>query len=402
MSTRQAFRQLQHADAQQRKAAIKSLARAKDRNALRKLALLSGDDPDPEVRQLARRAGIYIRQEIGDLPKPAPEQQSNDNKGGKADKIEVDEKNQQRAQKALEAAMTALTREERAGMIKHLRKALSYDPNLRTDAYFQSLCETATGEQAAKAIEMITDDTLYATISEKESQEKTEQALSEHYEKVAVVNWSGVAFDLSVFFLITLLGTILTTFILLQSAQGFMSRYDAAVEAWINNEVDEDGEPVELPVVEAGFQEFSELMSSVSLSRVFVNGLFAAFSAVISLMISCVAIHMMSKMLFKGEGKFPYLLHRWANLFSTRTVAIYLLLFVGISVIFSLGGGFIVFIVLGLVGIIALLTFFKSISIIAEAYHFGWVKGFVAFVVGMVLVGILNTVLTLATGINFV
>lgn len=401
VNTRQAMKQLKDKDPEQRKTAIKIVARSKDRNVLRQLALMAGDDPDPEVRKLAQRAGVYIRQQIGELPvAEATSKDEKPNKGHATGKAAIDDKNMQKAQAELSAAMGALTRDEKAKMIKHLQKALTYNPNLKSDDYFKSLCETATGEAADIAVEKISTDGLSEDIAQKETEQKRQQTVEEHYEKIQKINWTGAAFDVTLFFIITLIGTMVVTFVMLESASAFLDRYEAQFTAWLNNEVDEDGEPIAPPIAEAGFQEFSESLRAIGLSQIFVNGLIAGFSSVVSLLLYCAAVHFSSRRFFGGEGTLPYLVHKWATLFATRSVALFIILTIGIAMVFSAGGGFVIFIVLGLAGLILLTTFLKAINLVAGSYQFSWAKAFVAVLVGGVLVAILNTVISVATGIN--
>lgn len=61
--------QLKDRSPDKRKEAIKAAARAADKKALKTLAVMVEDDPDAEVRELAKRAGVHIRQQIGELPR---------------------------------------------------------------------------------------------------------------------------------------------------------------------------------------------------------------------------------------------------------------------------------------------------------------------------------------------
>ncbi len=58
------IQQLHNPDAAVRRRAIVKLARSKDPSVLKALGQLVRSDPDPEVRQLARKAGLYIRQQM--------------------------------------------------------------------------------------------------------------------------------------------------------------------------------------------------------------------------------------------------------------------------------------------------------------------------------------------------
>ncbi len=66
------FRQLNDFDPAVRRAAIIALGKSKDASALRALAEVVRNDSDPELRDLARKAGLYIRKETGADPTPTP------------------------------------------------------------------------------------------------------------------------------------------------------------------------------------------------------------------------------------------------------------------------------------------------------------------------------------------
>ena len=59
------IRQLQDFDPNARRTAIIALGKTKNASALRPLAEVVLKDSDPELRDLARKAGIYIRRETG-------------------------------------------------------------------------------------------------------------------------------------------------------------------------------------------------------------------------------------------------------------------------------------------------------------------------------------------------
>lgn len=142
--SRQDVKQLRDRNPEKRRIAIKNVARDKDRNALKQLAFMAGDDPDPTIRELARKAGVYIRQQIGELPPPE--------KNGKAARIAVDPRNEQAAQREMSSAMSFQMNGDDLKATKALQKAISLNPNLRQDSYFVSLCEAISEEEGEAAV----------------------------------------------------------------------------------------------------------------------------------------------------------------------------------------------------------------------------------------------------------
>lgn len=163
MSSKTDLRQLRHRDPAQRKKAIKAAARSKDHSALKQLAKMAGDDPEPEIRELARKAGLYIRQQHGELgPQPAPDsassESSSSDKDGKPPEIPISEKDAADSREHTNAALTYQMNDDKARACKELRRALALNPNLRYDAYFISLSEAIVGGQGDAVFQQLSDD----------------------------------------------------------------------------------------------------------------------------------------------------------------------------------------------------------------------------------------------------
>ena len=65
------IRQLQHIDPDVRRRAIIALGKSKDPAALKALAAVVKNDPEPTLRELARKAGQYIRQQAASDGEPS-------------------------------------------------------------------------------------------------------------------------------------------------------------------------------------------------------------------------------------------------------------------------------------------------------------------------------------------
>lgn len=154
--SKQDIKQLRDRDPQKRKIAIKRLARDVDRSALRQLAIMAGDDPEPELRKLARNAGVYIRQQLGEIPVDDDDKGKKDKSDTSSKKFIVSQRNITAAQNEVNAAMTYQIAEDEEKTVKSLQKALALNPNLRHDDYFVSLCESIMGKSGQEAVEALT------------------------------------------------------------------------------------------------------------------------------------------------------------------------------------------------------------------------------------------------------
>ena len=172
-------RQLYDPDPNIRRAAIIALGKTKSADALRPLAEVVLKDNDPELRELARKAGIYIRRELNVEPEPqAPrrrriaaesepepvpsgerrrgavflEPEADDRRAPSKDvdgelppgvgarpvrgkKYAVPKETRDRARQYTEAALNDSLGNRRDRAMKNLTEALSLDPNLINDDY---------------------------------------------------------------------------------------------------------------------------------------------------------------------------------------------------------------------------------------------------------------------------
>ena len=390
--SRDDMKMLRDRDAAKRKVAIKRVAKAKNKNALKQLARMVADDPDSEVRSLAQKAGVYIRQQIGELP------QQQKVKDGE---VYVSDKDKDAAQKELDSAMTHQINEDRGRMMSSMRKALALNPNLRQDTYFVSLAESATGETGTAAVAMLGDVERQERIEQEEKRLKRDQNISEHWDEVSAKSWQDVTFDLTLYFIIVAIGTMLGTFIVIQSATAFIDRLEENVALWQTSAVDDEGNPIELIEVEQSFRELSDALESIPFAFVFGYGLGYGFSSVVALLIMAAITHFTAKIIFSGAGSIQYLLHRWTTLYSIRTIVVYFLGYILIALMFSEGGlGFVVAIPALVILIVVLITLFQSITLVGKSYNFGFMKSLVAFGVGAITVTILSSLISAVTGVG--
>jgi hypothetical protein len=406
MSSKPYLKQLRDRDAAQRKQAIKAVARGKDHSALKQLAIMAGDDPDPAIRELARKAGVYIRQQHGELqPVPTPEVAADavSIEDGKPAEIPVTDKNAEQARNHISAAMSYQINDDRARAFKELRRALALNPNLRNDSYFTSLSEAVTGKQGSEAFRLLSDDDTLSTLTKTQAEARRQRHMEEHLYRVRSAKWNSATFDLGLFFLIAAIGAMLLTFITIQSAQALVSQYDERQTAWDNGEVDEvTGEPIELMEVDDDFLAFSRRAGELPFVRATMNGLLVGVMATGSLLLWGMLTHGLSEKLLRGTGSLPYLMHRWASMLNVRLLVGFVLGGVGTVVIFALGGGTAILVVAGLVGLILLFALFTMTSRVAQAYNVSIVKGLVAVSIGALVVLGSDILLIMLTGIRLV
>ena len=402
MSSKTDLKQLRHRDPAQRRKAIKAAARSKDHSALKQLAKMAGDDPQPEIRELARKAGLYIRQQHGEL-EAAPTSDANSGKDGKPPEIPVSDKQAAEAREHTNAALTYQMNDDKARACKELRQALALNPNLRHDAYFVSLSEAVVGAQGDAAFQQLTDDNSLSDLARSQAEARRQREMQAHLERVQNAQWNSAIFDLGLFFLMAAIGAALLTFLAVQSAQSLVNQYDERLAAWTNAEVDEEtGEPIEPMEVDADFLAFSRELGELPFVHAIRNGLLVGVLASASLLVWGALAHGIAGSVLRGTGTLPYLMHRWTSMLNMRLLAAFVLGGIGIVAIFSLGGGTAVLVMAGVLGLIALLTLFTMLSLVAQSYNVSVVKGLVAVLVGGLVVIGADAALILMTGLRLV
>ncbi|HRF97776.1 MAG TPA: hypothetical protein PLZ51_21360, partial [Aggregatilineales bacterium] len=137
------IKKLRSKDPAERKTAIRGIAKSLDRTALHQLAVMSADDPDPEIRKLAQQAGVYIRQKVGDI-EPETTSQPTSSKSSSSKRAQVDPANEKKAQELMTYASYQADNGDKTKAMKALVKAAVLDPNLLNESFYMSLSESLT------------------------------------------------------------------------------------------------------------------------------------------------------------------------------------------------------------------------------------------------------------------
>ena len=425
-TTKQLIKQLKNRDPEQRIIAIKKLAKLRSRDALPQLARMAGDDKDPKVRDMAQKAGAYILDQTGGKPKTqssrtdasseAPPEAEYDKKG-KLVKVAVSDEDHDKANALVNEAMTMKDRDQLAKSMKTLSKALALNPNLRDDPYFLSLTEAVTGLNGEEGIAKLYNKKMRDEITQKEVDDRKQQRLKEHDEVVSKTSWTDVGFDLVLFAIIASIVSVVVGVLVVQSAQGYIDRLeqnaeDVSTARSLGNvvtnpddstdiryylETDDEGEPIlfTLATYDFSFWETARELGQTEFLVVLGIGLAIGVGSAVQLAILNAVTHFVSSKVLRGVGNIRYLMHKNTSLLMNRTVLYGIILGLGAIVIFGSGGGLIMQIIGGVVALFSLLVTFKIVSIVGNAYDFGFVKGFVA-------TSIASTVVTLIVGVGMI
>lgn len=414
-STKQLLRQLKDKDPERRKSAIKALARAKSRDALKTLARMSGDDRDAGVRELALKAGQYILHETGglhvgegkgDLDAPPPVELD---KKGKIKRVSVDEESVKRAEKMMTDAMNAQQANDVARSMRLLAKALHVNPNLRTDSFFASLAEGATGGEGDEAIAMLYSREAQDEATHARTEANRREHDAAHQEKVSRFGLRDVGLDLAMLAAAAVVILVAVGFLAVSAAQAYISRVTADNADIINGGQlvtdeesqfegkflvirfdEETGLPEEEPTflswtdTSTDFYLTTESVAEMGFASVLGMGVIAGLGLAVMSLIMTGIIHMLSSFLLGGTGTITYTAHAVLGLLVNRVVLLGIIAGLGAYMMFSNGSDSLSLALMIVSGIVVAQMLLKMAGRLTDAYDYGMPQGFVALLVGLV------------------
>lgn len=151
------FKSLRSSNPDERKKGVKALARTGKREALRYLATIYKEDPDPDVRQLALDGGKHVKRLMvqGDwvgegIKHPTQEM--------KAVGSTIPEKDQTLSKKHMDDAFEFVVNEDYERAEGLAKKAFTLNPDLKHDPYYSNLAGEIMGMPAEEAIAALLAD----------------------------------------------------------------------------------------------------------------------------------------------------------------------------------------------------------------------------------------------------
>ncbi|PJF28782.1 MAG: hypothetical protein CUN52_11725 [Phototrophicales bacterium] len=414
------LKKLRSKNPEERKAGIRAVAKSLDRNALVQLAVMAGDDPDPDIRKLAQQAGVYIRQKTGDI-QPEP---SSDKKIEKVKRITVDEASAQKARQLVQYAGAQLDGGDKAKAVKALVKAIDLDPNLRHDSFYISLSESFTQLEGDEAIRALRDESRIESAVQKDVQIKLDKATQAHREEIGSASGRDVLFDMGLFTLVSVVIVVVLLFLTVYQAGQYQTNLDANKEllqtafaeqgtpriVWrdgtVGNNLNFDlirsdvsavfatipqAPPAPLPPKTDILQptEFFEqttlpYWTQLGIGIIIVRGLGLGMIALMAALLFIGVVHLFAQTFFGGDGRFAYTAHRLFTLFTGRAILFAIIGFAGIILYFSGGGNETnALIFIGIFALFAFFTVLSSATTIKRAYRFGIFSALIVLIVAL-------------------
>jgi hypothetical protein len=304
--------QLDSPDAERRKQAVIALGKSGDRAALAHLSRVYKTDPNPEIRELALKAGRYLKKETEGQESPSMMDTASDSMYAEParnesasflprDNEEVSEKDIARAKEMVELALDWHVRGQDARALDYLRKALALNPKLRRDAYTSSLAATITGMNGDEAIaSLVTGSSSSSSGGGRKEKPKNDgrKSFSDDgaADGVKEVGWSDAMIDLTLYALVW--GGGLTIFILAGIS---------VIQLLLNALVATGGSGVSSTST-AQLQEMIDLLPQFRLTLVIGAIIFGIVKA-IGVLIQAGVIHFSAVSILGGDGNLTTLIH---------------------------------------------------------------------------------------------
>lgn len=407
--------QLQSPDPSQRRKAIIALGTSKDPTALQHLAVIFRTDPEPSLRELARRAGVHIRRAMdlqaeagqsaaappvvssGDdvdepdidnllgmiaaspAEAPAPETPSERRSAPpeaasvpvRGRTYETSRNDVERAKGYVDQALSMNLKGENAKAMKAMAQALQINPNLINDAYSMSIAASITGLEGDGAVQMILDSSQRKGFEQQALEQKKQRRIETHLSKAEHVTWASTWFEIIIFTIITAVGPVLQSLVTVESAR-----------AYVNTLVPELVETPEMQAALASLDQYNA-------GSLLIVGVVSALAGVIGLLIQTVIIHFGAIHLLGGHGTLRYLLELLLGFYNKWLPIIFFLSYITVAVGFISGFSPIVLCLALPLVLLSLYVSGKTSGKIGEAYDFGTAKGCLAYFIGILVIAVI-------------
>lgn len=283
-----------------RKRGVSQLAQSGDQAALKYLAAVYKTDSDPEIRELALKAGRYLKKQLegGDVPAaarpagrsaaPAPSAAPAEEKP-KAERVKVSASDESRSKALLDQAMDLFVAEDLAKAREFARKAFKLNPNLQFDPFYLGM--------GANIFDVPSGDVMNVVMSDGPGDGRKSKRKRGEADDEGDVGWDTALVDLLfyglVYVAVAMVSALLYVIVLRDTLQNIFNNLAATDPTFSASEIE---------------QVFG-LALGASTPVVLIGTVISAFFAIIGLLIFYFFIHIAARFILGGEGTFPGLIH---------------------------------------------------------------------------------------------
>ncbi len=272
-------------------------------------------------------------------------------------KYNVSKDDQERAKLFTDSALSLNINGDNARAMKSLTEALSLNPNLINDKYFNNVAASVTGLDGDEAARMIIDRHERRNFTQTAERQQKERRVEKHVAEASTASWADVGFEVGLYAVITVVGSIVVAIFAAQGAQ-------ALAASFVQTSKD----------IPEAFRNSQAAFNNLTVGALLPNGIIAGITGVIALLVQTVLIHVISVAL-KGTGTWRNLIRVLVGFYNKWYLILYAILSVTVYVIFwSAFSPISLCFVLALVAVSLYLTV-KTSDKVGEAYDFGGAKG---------------------------
>ncbi len=386
MIDQQIIDMLDDPDSQVRTNAVKQLARMKNQEAVQYLAAVYKTDNDPEVRELARKAGLYIKKKMAEEQWTGGDEIEEDESDSEpeSETYDVSPRAVESSKGLMDSAMNAHVSGDDDRAAEFVEKAFLANPNLQYEDYYLSMAATILGVQGEQVAPMLLSDVEF-----KGGKAKRKRKVKEGEEDVTT---EKVIIDLLIFWVVLAAIFVIGTLIQFQLLSSVM---DAVVAS---PEFSAELSPSEAAEAEEQIALFMNLFLGAGLVATIIYSLIGSLFTVIMLLVQYAFIHFSATSILSGDGTFKGLIHKLTNFF-TVSYAVYAIVMYGmIFLVFqeaatmmsdpeAMSSG-----LDGLLSILSFVSFVVTIGwlywlgrLIGSNYEFGTTKGCVSVIISYIL-----------------
>lgn len=370
------LQQLRSPDPGQRRRAIIALANSRDPAALKPLAAVYRTDPDPELRELALKAGRYIQQPSGDEGSPvqtssavavptagAVAADSGASPRSVPLKPSVSARDAELAKNYLDSATTYHLEGDKARAVENLGKALSLNPELRKDSFTANLMMTLTGRSVQEAMPILIHPDRRAELIASLGGRRKLRKQQTHGKDADKATWDNVLMDLGIYWLVVTLSLIAIFVFVMKAIQDMVEATPSAMNA-----------------------DLDALFSAGVIGLVMLAVIYG-ITSVLTLLIQGAAIHAAATYVLAGDGTLVYLYKRLVP-FMTVVMLAFSAVFVCLA-LFSSATEVWCLVPMMIAGGTVGVVYYMS-KLVGEVYNFGAGSGCGAILIGGVLLAALS------------
>lgn len=296
-----------------RKSAIKTIAREANPGSLGILSTIYRDDPDPTVRELALKAGRFIKKKQAEAAIPFTETSGTTGSDGEMVNAatpepvrKVTDIDRERARGLVSQAMDLSLRGETNKARNVLAKALALDPELKYDSYTRGVAGELFDTDGDEAIEEL-------MLSAGKPKRKRGEAYDDG------PGWGAALTDLSIYGLVqagvTIVAVILTMQFMIDLWESFAelsARGDYAMQ------------DMSMGIADVQAEILNQLLVS-GIGITIIYGLMAGLLSIIGLLFYYSFFHIVGKFMLGGDGTFTGLIHKVTGFLTVVTAVSFVL-----------------------------------------------------------------------------